>query len=135
MSHICHFKDLFQIFLYGCYIALIVPCHQKIIYSSTYTTRYTTDLSTFFINNVASSRSKCSKFNFKRCSDNFSYHAWGACLRPYKDLTSLHTFFFSFHNKAFWMRHEDILFQVSIQESSLYTHLMNFPPIMCSQRK
>jgi hypothetical protein len=43
--------------------------------------------------------------------------------------------FFSIHNKSLWLRHEHVFFQVSIQESSLHIHLMNFPSILCCQGK
>ena len=39
--------------------------------------------------------------------------------------------FLYLHNKTFWLRHEDIFFQVSIQESCFYIHLVDFPPILC----
>jgi hypothetical protein len=32
MSQICHLEAFLQLFLYGCNVAIIVPCYQQIIY-------------------------------------------------------------------------------------------------------
>jgi len=53
-----------------------------------------TILPTFLANKVAASKLKCLKFNFRRCSINFSYQALSVCFRSYKDLRSLHTLCF-----------------------------------------
>jgi hypothetical protein len=127
MFQICHLKTFLQLFLYGCNKNFIIPCYQQIIYIH-YNIYH--NFPTFLTNRVALSRLKCLKFNFRICSIIFSYQACDACLRPYKDLMSLHTFcFYPFTKKTFWLRHEDILFQIFIQESIFQIYLMNFPSL------
>ena len=131
MSQISHFKSFLQIFIYGCYVNFIVPFHKKVIYIH------------HKKHNISS------KFIYKQCCVikiimfeiqlqnmlNYLFILGTRCLsqsiQGLDELTYL--VFLSFHNKSFWMRHEDILFQVSIQERIIHIHLVKFPPIMCSQ--
>jgi hypothetical protein len=98
MSQICHIEAFLQLFLYGCNVVLIFPCYEQIIYI--YYKIYKC-FPTFLTNKVALSRLKCLKFNFKRCSINFSSCSW--CL--FQDIQGFvelaYLMLLSLHNKTF----------------------------------